>query len=52
MTYIGELDVYELHPGDEKKINDFADETRIFCYTYYKGWLLFKSIFVDILSLV
>ena len=37
MTYIGELDVYELHPGDEKKINDFADETRIFCYTYYKG---------------
>ena len=26
MTYIGESNVYELHPGDEKVFNDFADE--------------------------
>ena len=27
MTYIGESNVYELHPGDEKVFNDFADES-------------------------
>ena len=27
MTYIGESNVYELHSGDEKVFNDFADET-------------------------
>ena len=26
MTYIGESNVYELHPGDEKGFNDFAYE--------------------------
>jgi hypothetical protein len=27
MTYIGESNVYKLHPGDEKVFNDFADES-------------------------
>ena len=27
MTYIGESNVYELHLGDEKHFNDFADES-------------------------
>jgi hypothetical protein len=27
MTYIGESNVYELHSGDEKVFNDFADES-------------------------
>ena len=27
MTYNGASNVYELHPGDEKKFNDFADES-------------------------
>ena len=27
MTYIGESNVYELHPGDQKISNDFADES-------------------------
>ena len=27
MKYIGESNVYELHPGDEKVLNDFADES-------------------------
>ena len=27
MTYIVELDAYELHPRDEKVFNDFANES-------------------------
>ena len=27
MIYIGESNVYELHLGDEKVFNDFADES-------------------------
>ena len=27
MTCIGDANVYELHPGDEKISNDFADES-------------------------
>ena len=27
MTYIAELDAYELHLGDEKNFNDFANES-------------------------
>ena len=26
MTYIGDLDAYELHPGDEKAFNNFINE--------------------------
>ena len=26
MTYIANLDTYELHPGDEKVFNDFINE--------------------------
>jgi len=26
MTYIADLDAYELHPGDEKGCHDFIDE--------------------------
>jgi hypothetical protein len=27
MTYNDESNVYELHPGDEKNFNDFANES-------------------------
>ena len=37
MTYIGESNVYELHPGDEKSSTTLLMKARIFCYTYYRG---------------
>jgi hypothetical protein len=27
MTYIVDMDVYELHPGDEKVLNEFINES-------------------------
>jgi hypothetical protein len=45
MTYIVDLFAYELHPGDEKVFNDFIN-ARVLHYTYDRGSLLFKIIFL------
>ena len=37
MTYIGESNVYELHPKDEKNSTTLSMKARIFYYTYYRG---------------
>ena len=47
MTYIMDLDVYELHLGDEKSSTTLLmNALRVLHYTYDRGLLLFKSIFV------
>ena len=47
MTYIIDLEAYELNPGDEKNFNHFMRNARVLHFTYdSRGWLLFKSIFV------
>ena len=34
MTYIIDLDAYELHPGDEKVSNNFVMNARVLHFTY------------------
>ena len=45
LTYIVDLDAYELHVGNEKVFNDFINNARVLYFTYDMGSLLFKSIF-------
>ena len=46
MTYIVDLDAYELHQGMEKSSMTLLMNARVLQYTYDRGSLLFKSIFV------
>ena len=46
MTYIVHFDAYELHLGDEKPSTALLMNARVFHYTYDRGSLLFKNIFV------
>jgi len=46
MTYITNLDAYELHLGDEKVFNGFIMNFGNLHYTYDGGSLLFKSVCV------
>ena len=46
LTYIVDLDAYELHPADEKIFNDFSNNARVLHCTCDRGSLLFKSVFV------
>ena len=45
MTYIVDLDGYELHPENESVFNDFIIK-RVLHYAYDKDSLLFKIIFI------
>ena len=45
MTYVVDLDAYELHPGDEKCLTTLLMNARVLYYTYDRGSLLFKHIF-------
>ena len=45
MTYVIDLNAYELHMGDEKK-NTLLMNANVLHYTYDMGSLLFKSVFV------
>jgi hypothetical protein len=44
MTYIIDLNVHELHPGDEEVFNNFTMNAKIFHFTYDMGWFFFKSV--------
>jgi hypothetical protein len=46
ITYIVNLDVYELHLGDEISSKTLITYPRVLHYTQDRGFLLFKSIFV------
>ena len=46
MTYIIDLDAYELHIGDIKVSTTLSMNARVLSYTYDRGLLLFKSIFL------
>ena len=44
MTYI--VDAYELHLGDEIFFKDLLMKARVLYYSYNRGSLLFKGIFL------
>ena len=46
MTYIIDLNAYELHLGDEKVFNNFINICLGFTIIYHRGSLLLKNIFV------
>ena len=46
MTYIADLDAYELHPRTKKSSMALLMNAKVLNYTYDRGSLLFKSIFV------
>ena len=46
MTYIVDLDAYDLHLGMKKSSTTLLMNARVLHYTYDKGSLFFKSIFV------
>ena len=47
MTYIADLDTYELHLGNEKKSSTtLLTNARVVYYTYHRGSLLLNDIFV------
>lgn len=51
MTYIGESNVYELHPGDEKVFNDFADESQDILLYILQGLIIVQK-YICILMLM
>ena len=46
MTYIVDLDAYDLHPGDEKSSKTLLMNAKLLHCTYERSSLLFKSTFV------
>lgn len=52
ITYIIELDAYELHSRYKKILNDFMMNASVLHFTYNKNKLFFKNIFVFMLMTI
>jgi hypothetical protein len=47
MTYIVDLNAYELHSRDEKVVNNFMMNAQGIHFTYDRSSLLFEGVVVD-----